>query len=76
MFKGDFANASYLWSPVFPSALKMPCARCKHAACLYQGSVYVYGGRSAGSSLRDFWKYDLGKNLSTYVILVAGIASN
>lgn len=50
----------YLWSPVFPVMLKVPKARSEHTACVYQGALYILGGRGACSPFKDFWKYDLG----------------
>jgi len=37
-----------------------PRSRCKHAACLHAGVVYVFGGRDANIPLNDVWSYDLG----------------
>ncbi|XP_028415555.1 uncharacterized protein LOC114538589 isoform X2 [Dendronephthya gigantea] len=57
-----YSKATYLWSPVFPVMLKAPKARSEHTACVYQGSLYVLGGRGACSAFKDFWKYDLALN--------------
>ncbi len=56
-----YSKATYLWSPVFPVMLKAPKARSEHTACVYQGALYVLGGRGACSPFKDFWKYDLGE---------------
>ena len=41
-------------------SLVFPRSRCKHAACLHAGVVYVFGGRDANIPLNDVWSYDLG----------------
>lgn len=57
-----YSKATYLWSPVFPVMLKAPKARNEHTACVYQGVLYILGGRGACSPFKDFWKYDLALN--------------
>lgn len=37
-----------------------PCDRYKHACVVCRGFVYLYGGRNT-TSLRDFWRYNIGK---------------
>jgi len=37
-----------------------PRSRCKHAACLRAGIVYVIGGKDANIPLNDVWSYDIG----------------
>jgi len=37
-----------------------PRSRCKHAACLRAGVVYVIGGKDANIPLNDVWSYDVG----------------
>jgi hypothetical protein len=39
-----------MWSPVFPVMLKAPKARNEHTACVYQGVLYVLGGRGVHPS--------------------------
>ncbi|EDV26766.1 uncharacterized protein TRIADDRAFT_54002 [Trichoplax adhaerens] len=36
-----------------------PELRSQHSACYYNGCIYVYGGRTKYSTLRDFWKFNL-----------------
>ena len=60
-FSGSYADADYLWSPVFPSSQSMPCARNRHSVCVWGGGVFVYGGRGTRGTLKDFWRYDIGK---------------
>ena len=38
-----------------------PRSRCKHAACLRAGVVYVFGGKDANVPLNDFWSYDISR---------------
>jgi len=47
-------------------------SRCKHAACLRAGRVYVLGGKDANVPLNDFWSYDIGTFIigTHYVIFV------
>eukprot|EP00794_Sanderia_malayensis_P003509 gene3509-4009_t len=57
-------NAVHLWSPIFPKAAsKFPPSRQKHANVLYNGSIYMFGGRSKTASLKDIWIYDIGENI-------------
>lgn len=56
-----YSKATYLWSPVFPVMLKAPRARSDHTVGVYQGSLYLLGGRGT-SAYKDFWKYDLALN--------------
>jgi len=42
------------------SSLVFSRSRCKHAACLRAGVVYVLGGKDANIPLNDFWSYDIG----------------
>lgn len=60
VFSGSYANSTYLWSPVFPASLSMPCARSRHSVCVWGGGLFVYGGRGTRGTLKDFWRYDLG----------------
>jgi len=41
-------------------SLVSPRSRCKHAACLRAGVVYVFGGKDANIPLNDVWSYDIG----------------
>ncbi|KAJ7384195.1 hypothetical protein OS493_023524 [Desmophyllum pertusum] len=61
-FSGSYADADYLWSPVFPASLSMPCARSRHSVCVWGGGVFVYGGRGTRGTLKDFWRYDIATN--------------
>lgn len=58
-----YSEAAHLWSPVFPIMLKVPKARSEHTVCVYQGTLYLLGGRGI-TAYKDFWKYDLGENRS------------
>ena len=60
VFSGSYANSNYLWSPVFPASLSMPCARSRHSVCVWDGGLFVYGGRGTRGTLKDFWRYDIG----------------
>ncbi|KAM6078431.1 kelch domain-containing protein 1-like isoform 1-T2 [Theristicus caerulescens] len=48
------------WKPA-PQKKPSPCDRYKHACVICRGFVYLYGGRNT-TSLRDFWRYNIGKN--------------
>ena len=61
VFNGSYADAEYLWSPVFPASPSMPCARSRHSVCVWGGGVFVYGGRGTRGTLKDFWRYDIGE---------------
>ncbi|PFX33856.1 uncharacterized protein LOC111332386 isoform X1 [Stylophora pistillata] len=63
VFNGSYANAEYLWSPVFPASLSMPWARSRHSVCVWGGGVFVYGGRGTRGTLKDFWRYDIANNV-------------
>eukprot|EP00112_Aurelia_sp_Birch-Aquarium-sp1_P002510 Seg1278.10 transcript_id=Seg1278.10/GoldUCD/mRNA.D3Y31 product="Ras guanine nucleotide exchange factor F" protein_id=Seg1278.10/GoldUCD/D3Y31 len=59
----SLVNAKYLWSPLFPqSSSKFPPSRSKHAAVLYHGHIYIFGGRGRTSTLKDLWRYSLVEN--------------
>ena len=61
----NLQNARHLWSPLFPdSGSKFPPCRSKHAAVLYYGSIYIFGGRGKSSTLKDIWRYSLCKFMS------------
>lgn len=66
-FSGSYAEADYLWSPIFPSSLSMPCARNRHSVCVWGGEVFVYGGRGTRGTLKDFWRYDIASNTWNHV---------
>ena len=63
-FSGSYGDADYLWSPVFPASLGMPCARSRHSVCVWAGEVFVYGGRGTRGTLKDFWRYEIGERLT------------
>lgn len=73
VLSGNYAHADYLWSPVFPSSLSMPCARSRHSACVWGGGVFVYGGRGIRGTLKDFWRYDLGSNTWDHVTVTGNL---
>ncbi|CAG0886499.1 unnamed protein product [Darwinula stevensoni] len=53
-----------MWESVEGKAegVKVPCARCKHAATWYDGAVYLLGGRNNNNlPLKDLWTYNLDK---------------
>lgn len=69
VFNGSYADAEYLWSPVFPASPSMPCARSRHSVCVWGGGVFVYGGRGTRGTLKDFWRYDIANNTWSNVIV-------
>jgi len=52
------------------SSLVFSRSRCKHAACLRAGIVYVLGGKDANIPLNDFWSYDIGSLMLQFGTLV------
>ena len=45
-----------------------PCPRNGHSACVYQGSMYVFGGRTfENKKLNDLWKFDLNQQNWTVI---------
>jgi len=42
-------------------SLVIPRSRCKHAACLQAGVIYMFGGKDANIPLNDVWSYDIGR---------------
>ncbi|NXD80366.1 GEFF factor, partial [Halcyon senegalensis] len=56
--KGKTAHCS--WKSA-PQKKPSPSDRYKHACVTCRGFVYLYGGRNT-TSLKDFWRYDIGKN--------------
>ena len=39
----------------------VPPNRCKHAACLHDNHIYIYGGRNGGVCHGDMWRYNLAE---------------
>ncbi|CAH3029489.1 unnamed protein product [Porites evermanni] len=68
-FSGSYGDADYLWSPVFPASLGMPCARSRHSVCVWGGEVFVYGGRGTRGTLKDFWRYEIATNTWSEVVV-------
>ncbi|NXE18065.1 GEFF factor, partial [Ardeotis kori] len=56
--KGKTAHCN--WKSA-PQNKPSPCDRYKHACVICRGFVYLYGGRNI-TSLRDFWRYNIGNN--------------
>ena len=55
-------QSRYKWSEIVDqSGERTPSARCKHGACVYDGCLYVYGGRDGNIPHRDLWKFDLSE---------------
>ncbi|XP_066301950.1 actin-fragmin kinase-like [Branchiostoma lanceolatum] len=52
---------SYHWSEV-PTNEEAPCNRSKHAACVHDGSLFLYGGRDIRATRKDLWQCDLRTN--------------
>ncbi|KAH0621287.1 hypothetical protein JD844_022409 [Phrynosoma platyrhinos] len=50
----------YSWQPVMQNKVS-PCDRFKHASCVCNGFLYIYGGRQ-NTSLSDFWRYKIESN--------------
>ncbi|XP_033100788.1 uncharacterized protein LOC117104195 [Anneissia japonica] len=58
-------RSTFVWTPVFPENLVTPCMRSKHAACVANNFIYVFGGRDAHSSRKDLWRYNITTNVWT-----------
>ncbi|XP_077869872.1 uncharacterized protein LOC102810221 [Saccoglossus kowalevskii] len=58
-------SQTHIWTNVFPENIKTPYTRSKHAACVHEGNVYLYGGRDVNTTLKDLWKYDFIVNTWT-----------
>ncbi|XP_019635193.1 PREDICTED: uncharacterized protein LOC109478145 [Branchiostoma belcheri] len=52
---------SYHWSEV-PTNEEAPCNRSKHATCVHDGSLFLYGGRDVRATRKDLWQCDLRTN--------------
>ncbi|XP_078572122.1 uncharacterized protein LOC144859393 [Branchiostoma floridae x Branchiostoma japonicum] len=55
------SKLSYHWSEV-PTNEEAPCNRSKHAACVHDGSLFLYGGRDVRATRKDLWQCDLRTN--------------
>lgn len=57
-------DGSFVWhlkSSSGASVGPVPRSRCKHAACLYDGHAYIYGGKDGNVPLKDLWRFNLSK---------------
>lgn len=52
----------HVWTPVL-TLLPQPPARSKHATCIHDRKLYVYGGRGKYGTISDFWLFDLEAEL-------------
>ncbi|XP_070566677.1 uncharacterized protein [Ptychodera flava] len=59
------AIQTHIWTNIFPEKVRTPYTRSKHAACLQDSCVYVYGGRDVNTTLKDLWKFDINSNVWT-----------
>ena len=55
---------------MFPASLSMPCGRNRHSVCVWGGGVFLYGGRATRGTLKDFWRYDIGRSASSSIVNV------
>ncbi|KAG8432130.1 hypothetical protein GDO86_016675 [Hymenochirus boettgeri] len=53
-------SGDFFWEQVTQSD-NVPCDRFKHASALYDGHVYLYGGRQ-DCHLGDLWRYNIEHN--------------
>ncbi|XP_013419327.1 uncharacterized protein LOC106180011 [Lingula anatina] len=54
---------SFTWSPVSHNPeSRVPCSRHKHASCVYEDCLYLFGGREANLPLKDLWRYHIPSN--------------
>lgn len=44
----------------YPTKLSFPQSRCKHAVCVHENYLYMVAGKDGNTSLRDFWRYNIG----------------
>ena len=49
------------WTNVtFPVGEEQPCARSGHSAVVYNGNMYIFGGKNDSSEkLNDFWSFNI-----------------
>jgi len=48
------------WSECQTSSKKCPPPRAGHSACIYNGRMYVFGGKDEDNGkLKDLWSFDL-----------------
>ena len=51
--------AKQAWT-LIESAGDMPCPRNGHSACIFEGYMYIFGGRTfENKKLNDLWKFNL-----------------
>ena len=54
-----YSFADIMWQTLKVEG-KRPCERSGHAAVIYEGSMYIFGGKDdENSKLNDLWKFDL-----------------
>ncbi|XP_071492887.1 uncharacterized protein [Diadema antillarum] len=51
---------SFVWTHVFPESSQAPMTRAKHATCLHNGAIYLYGGVCGNVALKDMWRFEPG----------------
>ena len=61
LFKFDFESGT--WTEIKPNDEgKVPSKRCKHSACIYQNTMYVFGGWDSSGKLNDMYRYHFDRN--------------
>ena len=55
-----FEQGQYSWSPVFGES-PQPTQRSRHAVCVFNNGIFMYGGRGHKGTLNQFWLLNCGK---------------
>ena len=61
LWKFDFETHSWTEIPGKDPS-KLPSKRCKHSACVYEKTMYVFGGWDSSGKLNDMYRYIFGRN--------------
>ena len=57
MIKFNFEEGA--WERVEPNEGPLPIPRAGHSAVMYDGKMYVFGGKDEDNEkLKDFWRFD------------------
>ena len=59
-----YALSNIEWKPLRFASTPNPMGRSGHSATVLKNMMYIYGGNTHGSTLNDFWQFNLG-DLST-----------
>ena len=51
----------------YNTKLPYPQSRNKLVSCLHENFVYIYAGKDGTISLKDFWRFNIGKEVSHHM---------